>query len=888
MRLYIKFILITFTILFSQTQSQIKQAKDYISKSGMSNAEVRSAAKARGASDEIIDKVLNKENNKVTTSLEVENEIIKTNDIEEFGESISIDEKNEIEEEINIEKKNQFLNNQLRHFGYDIFTQDPEIFQSSAVGAVDPDYLIGPGDEIIVMLWGETQFRQVLLVDRAGFIFIPEVGQVFVNGLTLNLLESKLFKVLSKSYDSLNPSNRKADTFLDVSLGKLRPLRIQVIGEVAQPGAYTVNPSATIFSSLYYFNGPTKLGSLRDIRLIRGGKEIAKIDFYDYLLTGKKLKDEKLQLDDVIRITKRKRTVSISGEVYREGIYELKENETLKNLIDICGGLKVTAYLKRAQIDRVVPFDQREGLGMDRLLKDFDLSSILNLNQDEKLFDEDKVKIFSIFDSRENSVRITGSVARPGDYELGEGLYLSQLILKADSLLGDAFLDRVDIIRTTADSKQKLIELDLKEVMFGDRIADIALIGMDKVHVYSKNEITTKKYVRISGHVKKPGRYPLLENMKIYDLVFLAGGLIDEDHRKSTFLNRGDLIRYDKDYISKFIRSFDLGAIYEDQQHKSNVLLQSGDEIIIYPRSLFNLEKKVKIAGNVQNPGTYSFKKGMNLKALILEAGGLFSDMEKYKIEISRIDSLKNNKDLMAESYEVEMFNDYSLGYIEDLGNSSKANKQFFSLRPYDYVIVRPDPYFQMQKTVSVTGEVLYPGLYVKNFSNETVSDIIERAGGLRPNAFVEGAIFTRKGININFDLEVILKKPDSKYDIILQNNDIINIPPKPRIIQILGEVSAPGHYKYDSGEKLRHYINAAGGFNQDAQKDDIFIRYSNGKSVKPGIIFSNPVIKDGSTIMVGKKKEEEPFDSTEFAKEITAILANIAQTIAVIILAKN
>ena len=141
-------------------------------------------------------------------------------------------------------------------FGYDIFKRDPAIFQGSSIGAVDPDYLIGPGDEIIVTLWGETEFRELYFVNREGFIFIEEVGQVFVNGLNLSLLESKLFKVLSQSYDSLNPQGRKATTFLDVSLGNLRPLRIQVLGEVNQPGAYIVSPSATLFSALYYFNGP--------------------------------------------------------------------------------------------------------------------------------------------------------------------------------------------------------------------------------------------------------------------------------------------------------------------------------------------------------------------------------------------------------------------------------------------------------------------------------------------------------------------------------------------------------------------------------------------------------------------------------------------------------
>ncbi|SVE51332.1 uncharacterized protein METZ01_LOCUS504186, partial [marine metagenome] len=232
-------------------------------------------------------------------------------------------------------------------------------------------------------------FRQVLTVDREGFVFIAEIGQVFVNGLNLNLLESKLFRVLSQSYASLNPLGREPTTFLDISIGNLRPLRIQVLGEVPQPGAYTVSPSATLFSSLYYFNGPTTRGSLRSIHLIRAGEELATIDFYDYLLTGKKPKDEKLQLDDVVFIPRRMKSVAIVGDINRPGIYELKSNESLSDIIAIAGDLKVTAYLDRAQIDRIVPFDQRNDIEMERMYLDVNLNEILDLQKIIPLYDGD-------------------------------------------------------------------------------------------------------------------------------------------------------------------------------------------------------------------------------------------------------------------------------------------------------------------------------------------------------------------------------------------------------------------------------------------------------------------------------------------------------------------
>jgi Periplasmic protein involved in polysaccharide export len=256
------------------------------------------------------------------------------------------------EKEVEIESVKDQSIAPLSYFGYQIFQGDPSIFQSSTFGSVDPNYNIGPGDEIIVMLWGESQFRESFIVDREGYVFIPDVGQVFVNGLILEDLEKKIFLILSKVYSTLNPINGKPTSFMDISLGNLRPLRIIVLGEVNQPGAYSVSPSSSLSSSLYYFRGPTTAGSLRDIRLIRGGNTIASIDFYQYLLSGYNPNDIRLQLDDIVFIPPRVKTISIRGQIKRPGIYELKDNEGLKDLIDIAGNLNITAYLKRAQISR--------------------------------------------------------------------------------------------------------------------------------------------------------------------------------------------------------------------------------------------------------------------------------------------------------------------------------------------------------------------------------------------------------------------------------------------------------------------------------------------------------------------------------------------------------
>ena len=491
------------------------KAKEIIKTTGMTEAEARAAAKTQGYTNKQIDAAIQKELDAKKTADQPPTEY-SVGAVSDIGKS---NEPDTAEEELKLVSETQPGRVVLRYYGYDIFKRDPAVFQASSVGAVDPDYLIGPGDEIIVMLWGETQFRQVLTVDREGFVFIPEIGQVFVNGLNLSLLESKLFKVLSQSYASLNPEGRKPTTFLDVSLGNLRPLRIQVLGEVAQPGAYTISPSATLFSTLYYFNGPTTLGSLRDIRLIRGGEEIASIDFYDYLLTGKTPEDQKLQLDDVIFIPKRMQTVAIEGEINRPGIYELKPSESLSDLISMAGDLKITAYLNRAQIDRIVPFEQREEIGMDRMFTDVNLEQLSRTKKPFPLQDGDRIQIFSVLDLRLNVVELQGAVTRPGRYELGDAMRLSELIIKADSLLGDAYMDRVHVTRIKPDLSWQLIIIDLEKVLAGDPEHDIELQGLDVVRIYGTSEMAPPDFVTIDGIIRSPGKYNFKTDMSLNDLI---------------------------------------------------------------------------------------------------------------------------------------------------------------------------------------------------------------------------------------------------------------------------------------------------------------------------------------------------------------------------------
>ena len=999
-----KFLIFCFVLSLSQSQSldQIKQAKEYVKRTGMSESQVLEAAKRQGYSDKEIEKAIKKakktEKNIPDATLEPDKNI--SNDID-LGTSVGLNtnlvpkkEKLEIlsdetldiveDEQLNFEKEEQVQQKKLSYFGYDIFDRDPALFQASSVGLVDSDYLIGPGDELIVMLWGETQFRQVLTVDREGFVFIPEIGQVFVNGLNYNLLESKLFKVLSQSYASLNPQGGKASTFLDVSLGNLRPLRIQVLGEVAQPGAYTIAPSATLFSSLYYFKGPNNLGSLRDIRLIRNDEEIASIDFYDYLLTGTKPNDKKLQLDDVIFIPKRKKTVSIEGEVNRPAIYELMPNEGLSDIISMAGGLKITAYLDRAQIDRIVPFQQRKDLGMDRMFTDIDLNQVLIVDNKFSLLEGDKIQIYSVLDLRQNAVELSGSITRPGIYDIGDSLRVSELISKADSLLGDAYLDRADIIRMKPDFTEKLIKIDLGKAIKKDKEHDLFLNGMDRVKVYSMTEMISKTFVSISGHVKTPGRYLLQEDMTLYDLIFKAGGYIDEEFKKLTYLKRAELVRNnsigelkkiipfdlekvlnkedialvklqpddalriysleevegqkryvsvdghvkkpgryelyeenmkvydllfkaggldDKEFIKlthldridlfrfganrsdKKIIKLDLRKIIADKNHPQNILLKPGDEINVYSKATFKSYPFVRIEGSIKNPGEYELKNNMTLKDLILQSGGFSNDNYRFRLEISRVDPNVLDEDTYSEIISFERDRSF-LNITNNAKDSNLVSYKEFFLNPYDNIMVRPDPFFKLQRKVEISGGVYYPGEYSLARSNETIYDLVERAGGLVPRAFPEASQFFRNGKAININLKKILKKPKSSYNIDLISGDKLVVRLRPNMIEINGEVSAPGMYQFLPKNRISDYITLSGGLSLNAEEEDIWLVDPSGKSIRYHRWFSNPKVKDGSILVVGKKEETEPFDKTEFAKEMASIFGSVAQVISLIFIA--
>ncbi len=623
----------------------------------------------------------------------------------------------------------------LRYFGYDVFKNVPAAFEP-ATGPVDPEYLIGPADVIRINVWGEVEQRNDLEVDNEGRIFIPTVGPVLIAGQTLEQAQKSIIKEMSQSFKGLVTTPRSV--WLDVTIARLRPKQIFIMGEVNSPGGYSVSTYANVFNSLFWAGGPTVKGTLRDVRLIRNNKVIAHVDLYKYLAGSEKINDVRVQSNDIIFVPTRGKTVSVNGEIRRSGIYELLPDENLKRLLDYAGGALPTTYLERVQINHIVPFQKRVRGELDRTINDVDFRSILNDGKDYSLADGDGVEFFPIDQEKENYVIIDGAVFRPGTYQLEKVPTLRDLIMQADSLLPDAYVKRADITRLHLDSTLEVLHVDLGLAMAGDTNENIKLESYDSVKVYSIWDMAKHRNVSITGHVISPGTYPYADSLTLYDLIFRAGGLQDSICRAETYLTRADLIRLNPDGITKRTIPFSLGALL-DTIPGSNMLLMPDDHVIIYEIEVAKVRNdSIQVLGYVRNPGKYHLTTNMNLKDAILLAGGYTEDAWTLQAEVDRVEPKGMGEDSLVY-IRFSTLPDLA-GTLKDSRLLTEAERAAsFRLERYDIVFVRSNPEFKFQELVTIKGEVRYEGQYALRYPNERLSDMIGRAGGVKKSAFLFG-----------------------------------------------------------------------------------------------------------------------------------------------------
>ncbi len=341
--------------------------------------------------------------------------------------------------------------NKTPYFGYAIFKTTPDAFKPNATGAVDPNYVITTDDVIKVTIWGAVDLTNELKVDKTGRIYLEKTGPVAIIGLTTKQAQQKLKSLFGKHFSGLNGS--QPDTWIDVSVTDMKPKRVFIMGEVNNPGGYTVSSSSTVFNSLFSVGGPTIEGSLREVKVIRNNRTVATVDLYDFLTGSSKTSDINLQNNDIIFVPPRISTIKIEGEVRKEFIFELKKGETISDLIKFAGGLKTTASTQRAVVHRVKPLLEREEGEENRIVIDIDIQQeIKNKKSTFKLHDLDVVKVFKISDEFHNFVTVNGAVLNPGRIAFSSGMTLKNAIEQSGNIIPTTFLEKAEIIRQNADS----------------------------------------------------------------------------------------------------------------------------------------------------------------------------------------------------------------------------------------------------------------------------------------------------------------------------------------------------------------------------------------------------------------------------------------------------
>ncbi len=655
---------------------------------------------------------------------------------------------------------------ELKPFGYDIFNWIPTSFEPPVFGSITPDYIIGPGDEIRLEMWGQTSMSESFVVDREGNVFIDKLGKITVNGLTFEQLKNRISRKLKNFY---------SQSFVDVSLGKIRSIHILVSGQVKAPGVYWLSSLSPVYSALYFAGGATSNGSLRNIELIRD-KNIDIIDFYNLQLKGEFNKNIRLREGDIIIVPPVGKRVSLSGEIKVPAIYELKPGEVLEDVVNIAGKFKSDAYLKKLQIWRIIPSEQRTPDENDRKLIDINY-----LREDEKrtkLFDGDSIYVHSIIKQIENYVEVIGFVKRPGLYEYKNDMTLTELLKLCDGVLDEAYLERANIIRTLHDTGTVLIDFVPKKILnnLNSNINDnIALNKKDIVRIYSKWEVTEKDSIEIFGEVKEPGKYELYDDLTLSNLIFLAGGLTESAY--------------------------------------------------------------------------------------------------KHLAEVSRTSSDNtNDNELITTIY-------FNLNNGEEVEN--------FKLKKYDNIFIRRDPNWKLQKNVEIDGEVVMPGVYSLKSKNDRLSDLIERAGGLKETAYPDGIYFNRKvdsiGI-VDIDLEKILKNNSDPGNIVLMDSDYVYIPGKINTVRVEGEIGLPPRsVLYQNGKGADYYVNAAGGYTDMSDRKRLSIILANGRITRPKRFWFDPKITPGSTIFVPVKPAGGKIDWGNAIANATQIVSGLIMSIYVL-----
>jgi polysaccharide biosynthesis/export protein len=530
-------------------------------------------------------------------------------------------------------------------FGLRTFRSTSSQFQPVLTGPVGPGYRIGPGDEVLLVLTGDVESAYTLDVTREGFIFIPDVGQVQVSGLTIAELQDVLYSRLGRVYSGVSRAPN-ATTRFQVTIGQLRTNQVFVTGDVVMPGSYVVSSVAGVFNALYQAGGPTEHGSFRSVEIHRGGRVLT-VDLYSLLIGGSGEGDVRLENNDRIFVPPAGTQVRVEGSVRRPATYEIRPGEQLADLVRFAGGFRSDALVRRVQIDRVLPPAMREP-GRYRSLIDVDLTR-LDQPGAVQLTDGDVVIVFGVTDERRNRLWLGGGVRNPGVYEWQQGITLWGLLDRADGLMETAYTPRVHILRLVeSDGTRRLIRASLERDEAGRPLHDLPLADHDSIVVLTRTDLTNPEFVSISGFVKSPKTYPLAAGMTLKDLILAAGGFTHGASVLEAEVSRMPDTR-ERTNVTAHVHRVPLTPPGTYPNGDADPLpawapgleefeLRHGDRVFIRRAPGYEPVREVTITGEVLVPGSYVLStRDERLTDIIARAGGLTDNGYPEGMHVKRL-----------------------------------------------------------------------------------------------------------------------------------------------------------------------------------------------------------------------------------------------------------
>lgn len=675
-------------------------------------------AKAMGASDAQINAVLNA--GEGTSQSAPVTSTVQSSNISE--KSLQREQLQEQEKEI-IDKRQDSSNMSNLVFGQEIFSTKNLTFAPSYNIATPPNYVLGPGDEVVIEVWGESEFRNQERISPEGSINIQGVGPIYLAGLTVaeaqQLIAGKIGEIMNGQ--------------VRVTLGQIRSIKVNISGEVRVPGTYTLPSLATLFNALYTAGGVNNIGSLRHVKVYRNSKEIADLDVYDYLINGKYETNIRLEDNDMIIVPPYDNHVRIEGKVKRGMSYDMKEGETLSKLIDYSGGFTGDAYSENVTVYRKSNGRALEILTVDRP----DFSKFV-------MQDGDLVQIGEVLPIYRNMISISGAVWRPGQYELSDKVStLSQLISKAEGLKGSEFASRGQISRYDSTTNlYTVIPFDVREVMNG---ADIPLCNLDEVYIPNIYDLREDYIITVSGEVNAPATIAYRQGMTVEDVILLCGGL-----RESASLAKIEIARRVKDpqsttYTPKTaeVYTFDITEDLKIAPEDARFIIEPFDEIIVRRSPGYSEQQKVYVTGQVLFEGAYVLATaGSRLSDVIRNAGGFtpeayvlgasvqrrMTEDQKARVQaVLDIASTNKGKDSIAtESVVIPEYYPVGVDVAKAVQNPGCADD--IILREGDRIFVP-----KYIGTVSISGAVLYQNTVV--YDQNKFKEYIRQAGGYKKEA---------------------------------------------------------------------------------------------------------------------------------------------------------